>query len=459
MSSLDKGSVIAGKYRLERVLAQGGMGSVWIARHLQLDVGVAVKLMAPALAASADGRARFEREAKASALLKSPHVVLVHDYGVEGETPYLVMELLEGEDLEARLDREGRLTPAATLSIVRQMCKALHDLHGIGLVHRDLKPANVFLARYGSEDLVKILDFGIAKATGPLLGGNVTKTGTLLGSPSYMSPEQVRRSKDVDARSDLWSIGVIVFQCLTGRLPFAGEELGELFIEICTEPIPVASQIAPELGLDIDRFLARALTREPSARFQSADELASALAAAVESGGKRPQGFTSATADTVAAAPLAFYVPASAPLGSDAPAQKASVNTLGPSGHTITPAPSHARRTGVVLALLGGALALAVATFTALRTPAPEGAAAPPAAAVAATVAAEPVPPVAPPGSPASDLPKSSPSGSASPTAVQAPDPSASAPARSEQPRPLPLKRAPQPKALKPSKEDPRDHM
>ncbi|AUX47699.1 protein kinase [Sorangium cellulosum] len=283
MLSLEAGSVIDGRYRLERPLASGAMGFLWVARHLQLEVEVAIKFMMPQHASSQMARARFEREAKASAQLRTPHVVHVYDYGLEGDTPYLAMELLDGEDLAARLRRRGRLTPEETLSVVDQLCKALRRAHEVGLIHRDLKPANVFLARQG-EEIVKILDFGVAKATITALSADATKTGTLIGSPHYMSPEQVRRSKTIDPRSDLWSLGVIIFQCLTGQLPFPGEELGDVLVEICTGDIPVASRVAPDVSPELDRFLERALRRDPAERFQSAGELAEAFAAAVKRG-------------------------------------------------------------------------------------------------------------------------------------------------------------------------------
>src|SRR5262249_38052746 len=146
-------------------------------------------------------------------------------------------------------------------------------------VHRDLKPANLFLARHGREEMVKVLDFGIAKAVGPALTSSATKTGVLMGSPHYMSPEQVRRSKEVDSRSDLWSPGGTIFQCLTGRAPFAGEDLGDVFVAICSDDIPLPSQFVPELGPEVDRFIARALMRKAEQRFQSAEELAEAFAA------------------------------------------------------------------------------------------------------------------------------------------------------------------------------------
>ncbi|WP_437538971.1 protein kinase [Sorangium sp. So ce726] len=289
MNSLVEGSVVAGRYRLERMLARGGMGSIWVARHLQLDATVAVKLMAPEYASSSTARARFEREARAAAQLKIPNVVHVHDYGIEGDTPFLVMELLEGEDLETRLSRERRLSTAATLGILTQVCKALRRAHEMGIVHRDLKPANLFLSRQDEDEIVKILDFGIAKAQGTLLAGNETKTGTLVGSPYFMSPEQVRRSKTLDWRSDLWSVGVIAYRCLTGHLPFPGEEIGEVFVAICTEDAPLASSIVPELGPGVDGFFSRALARDPAHRFQGASELAEALGAAVGAAGSEPR--------------------------------------------------------------------------------------------------------------------------------------------------------------------------
>jgi serine/threonine-protein kinase len=272
------GTIIDGKYELVSALGQGGMGSVWTARHRLLDVPVAVKLMSPVLAASADARARFEREAKAAAQLKSPHVVDVRDYGVDGDTPYLVLELLQGEDLGARLKRRPRLAPAEAGVIVAQVCKALTRAHDAGIVHRDLKPANLFLARTDEGEVVKVVDFGIARARTPGLAGDATKTGNILGSPHYMSPEQARGVSDLDHRSDLWSLGVILFRALTGRLPFPGDQVGDIIVKVCSDPIPVASHLAPDLPPGTDSFFERALARDRDQRFASARELAEAFA-------------------------------------------------------------------------------------------------------------------------------------------------------------------------------------
>jgi len=276
-----EGQLIAGKLRLERPLARGGMGAVWIAHHLKLDRAVAVKFMEPALAASETARARFEREARAAAQIQSAHVVEVHDYGVEGETPYIVMELLRGEDLAARLDKRGKLSLAEAIRITQPICKALRRAHELGLVHRDLKPGNVFLARQDDDEIVKLLDFGIAKSVSPGTpqSGDVTRSGNLVGSPLYMSPEQIRKSKEVDHRSDLWSLGVILYQTLTGRTPFIEDEVGAVLVAICTDPIAKPSTLTPELGPEVDRFFDRALARDPAQRFQSSRELSEALEA------------------------------------------------------------------------------------------------------------------------------------------------------------------------------------
>jgi serine/threonine-protein kinase len=279
--------VIAGKYCLESQLAAGGMGSVWIARHLDLDRFVAVKFMDPACA-SAEGRIRFEREAKAAAYLEHPNVVAVQDYGVDDELPYIVMELLQGEDLEDRLMREGRLPLDEVYKIIAQAAKALRRAQELGIVHRDLKPHNLFLARGASGDderaeVLKILDFGIAKDTGQMLAGDATQTGELMGSPNYMSPEHVRGAKDIDFRSDLWSLGVILFRAVTGKLPFESEVVGDVIGKILADPIPRATSIAPHLPPALDDFFYKALSRDRNLRFQSAREMAEAFGEIVRS--------------------------------------------------------------------------------------------------------------------------------------------------------------------------------
>jgi serine/threonine-protein kinase len=281
MTSKDpvSGSVVGGKYRLERALARGGMGSVWAGRHLGLDSPVAVKFMMPSAAEAVSSRARFAREAKAAASLRSPHVVQVLDYDATGDAPYIVMELLEGEDLGQRLHRCGRLGLPEVASIVRQLAKGLVLAHEAGIVHRDLKPGNVFLAKVGAEEVVKVLDFGVAKETRvDATDAQTTTTGVVVGSPSYMSPEQARGG-DIDTRSDLWSLGVVVFQAVTGQRPFDGANLADVLVRICSDPVPRATRVLPDLPFEIDGFFDRALCRSPDGRFQDARTLADALTA------------------------------------------------------------------------------------------------------------------------------------------------------------------------------------
>jgi serine/threonine-protein kinase len=221
--------VIAGRYELTRELARGGMGAVWFARDRGLERDVALKLILAEGADSTSAVERFTREARLLASLSSRHVVHVFDFGVDGRSPFLVMELLHGEDLGARLKRQGRLTPEETAHLSGQIARALAGAHERGLVHRDLKPGNVFLAQIDGEEVVKVLDFGIAKSLDFAVdGGELTKTGALVGTPQYMSPEQIRAAKRVDHRSDLWSLAVVLYRCLTGQLAFSGGSLGDL---------------------------------------------------------------------------------------------------------------------------------------------------------------------------------------------------------------------------------------
>jgi eukaryotic-like serine/threonine-protein kinase len=268
--------VLAGRYRLERQLGKGGMGSVWLAEHLALRSWVAVKLMDPAIAATPEGAERFRREAQAAASLRSAHVVQVLDYGLHETTPFLVMELLQGESLAGCLEREKRLTPERTLAIVTQVARALGRAHQAGIVHRDLKPDNVFLVREDDQELVKILDFGIAKTPASKFGGVETRTGVTMGTPYYMSPEQVEGKKAVDHRTDLWAMAVITSECLTGVRPFDGSTYGELLLNICARPVPVPSSLGP-VPPSFDAWFFRATNRDPEQRFQSAQELATAL--------------------------------------------------------------------------------------------------------------------------------------------------------------------------------------
>ncbi len=269
--------VIAERFHLNRLLGRGGMGSVWHATHLGLDIPCAVKFIEGEFSQMAEAQARFEREAKAAASLRSPHVVQILDHGVFQGIPYIAMELLDGEDLGKRLQAVGRMQPNQLITIITQVCRALTKAHAVGVVHRDLKPDNIFLVRDDDREIAKVLDFGIAKANANAIEGSGTKTGAMLGTPYYMSPEQAQGTKSVDFRSDLWSLAVIVYQCVTGRLPFESEALGDLLVKIIVNPIPVPSQQASDITPAFDRWWARAASREPSQRFQSSKEFAESL--------------------------------------------------------------------------------------------------------------------------------------------------------------------------------------
>jgi serine/threonine-protein kinase len=276
--SLCERTVIAGKYELLRELASGGMGSVWVARHLALDEDVAIKFMRPGLPETTEARARFAREARAAARLRSPHVVQVLDHGVDDDVPYLVMELLVGEHLGDRLRRVGRLPPRALAVITEQVARALTRAHNAGIVHRDLKPANVFLAQVDDEETAKVLDFGIAKNVREA-EGEVTSTDVLMGSPQYMSPEQARGARDLDHRADLWSLGAILFRAVTGQPAFEGASAVDVILQVCTGPQPLPSRVMPDAPPELDAFFARALDRDPARRFLTAREMAGAFRA------------------------------------------------------------------------------------------------------------------------------------------------------------------------------------
>jgi serine/threonine-protein kinase len=275
------GVVVADRFRLERQLGQGGMGEVWLAHHIGLDIPCALKFIHAHAASSTEVRERFEREARGAAQLRSPNVVQILDHGVWEHTPYIAMELLEGEDLSRRLKRQGMIDIPEIVAIVNQVARALTRARAAGLVHRDLKPANIFLVKDDDREIAKVLDFGVAKSVTP--GGpseSRTETGALLGTPFYMSPEQAQGTKLVDYRSDLWALGVITFQCLTGQLPFHSAALGDLLVKIIVAPIPRPSEIAP-VPPEFDAWWDRASARDPAERFQSARELAEALALAL----------------------------------------------------------------------------------------------------------------------------------------------------------------------------------
>ena len=345
-----EGTVLASKYALRSKLGQGGMGSVWRAEHLQLRSPVAIKLIDQEIARNPEALARFMREAQAAAALRSPHVVQIFDFGADEGVPYIAMELLEGESLAGRLERTRVLSPSETAHIVTQISRAVTKAHDAGIVHRDLKPDNVFLVRNDEEEVAKVLDFGIAKAPNAFGAstGSATRTGSLLGTPYYMSPEQAEGNRHVDGRADLWALGVIAYECLVGRRPFEADALGALLLAICTRPMPIPSKHAPvPQGFDV--WFAHACAREPNERFQSARELALELRRVCGEAGTAPHSYSSEPTLNL------NVTPPSMSLGGTPPAveRPLTANTYERSVHIERPRVSRAPL------VLGGAVAMA----------------------------------------------------------------------------------------------------
>jgi len=272
------GTVLQGKYRIDAVLGVGGMGAVVRAQHLVLDEPVAVKVLLPELAFNEEAAARFIREAKAALRIKSDHVVRVLDVDrLPDGTPYMAMELLDGADLDAVLDEHGPLDPASAVDAIIQACVALSEAHAEGIVHRDIKPANLFEVDDGRGGrAVKVLDFGISKLTDPSEQA-MTKTATVMGSALYMSPEQLDSAKDVDARADIFALGVTLFQLLSGQLPFEGETMPQLVASVMAGKRQDLAELVPELPAELVAAVHRALATRRDDRQQSAAELAAAL--------------------------------------------------------------------------------------------------------------------------------------------------------------------------------------
>ena len=286
------GQTLGGKYRVLRPVGHGGIGSVYEAEAPGGE-RVAVKILGREWTKDATVVGRFAREARAASDVASPHIVRVLDGGTEAGCPYLVMELLRGEDLGHRLKRLRHLSLDAALELTEQLLVGLVAAHARGIIHRDLKPENVLLVprdgvspgdrtSYGGAEHVKIVDFGMSKLdrpTGTTKPLKLTRKDVVLGTPLYMSPEQARSSSDVDARSDLFSVGSVLFECLTGRPPFTGETYEAIILRICTADAPDVRRWAPEVPDALAKVVSKALAREPDARFQSADHMLGAVRA------------------------------------------------------------------------------------------------------------------------------------------------------------------------------------
>ncbi|HMA91227.1 MAG TPA: serine/threonine-protein kinase, partial [Polyangiaceae bacterium] len=282
-SGVRQGDILAGKYRIEKVLGIGGMGVVVAAHHLQLETKVAIKFLLPDSLGNEEVVARFRREAQAASRIKSEFVARVSDVGnLETGAPYMVMEYLEGCDLGEWLQRNGRLPIEQAVEFVLQAMEAIAEAHSLGVVHRDLKPANMYCIRRADGLLsIKVLDFGISKLTHGAASESalsMTRTSAVVGSPLYMSPEQLRSSRDVDMRTDIWSLGVILFQLLTGKAPFEGESLPDLSINIASRATPRIRDLRPEVPEALEQVIGKCLEKEREHRFSNVAELAMALA-------------------------------------------------------------------------------------------------------------------------------------------------------------------------------------
>jgi len=272
----------AGKYAIERVLGQGGMGTVVAARHTRVGQRVAIKVLSSALREYPELVARFEREARAAGSLSSPHAVRVFDIDTtEDGTPFIVMELLDGRDLADIVDKEGPFAVSRAVALVREACEAIAEAHRLGIIHRDIKPSNLFLANVDGKEMVKVLDFGIAKHA-KSKEASITTAVAPLGTPQYMSPEQVRCAKDVDVRTDVWSLGVTLYELLVGRTPFAHDSASACIASIAADPVPDPRTFRKDLPADIAEILMRALEKNPAHRFPSVESFVDALSSFVE---------------------------------------------------------------------------------------------------------------------------------------------------------------------------------
>jgi eukaryotic-like serine/threonine-protein kinase len=289
MNAPEPGEIVAGKYVVERTLGEGGMGFVLAATHRHLDQRVAIKCLLPELADDPEIVARFLREGQAATKIRSEHVVRVLDVGtLDSGAPFLVMEYLDGRDLSQLLEAAGPLPVQRAVDYVLQALEAIAEAHALGMVHRDLKPANLFEShRADGTPVIKVLDFGISKVTTP--GGmnpSMTRTQTTMGSPQYMSPEQMRSTRDVDARADIWAFGIVLFELVAGAPVFKGQSMAELCAQILQDPASSVVELRADAPSAFDRVIQRCLEKDPKHRYANVGELALALAEFASSEGR-----------------------------------------------------------------------------------------------------------------------------------------------------------------------------
>ena len=407
LAGVGPGDVLAGKYRVERVLGAGGMGVVVAAHHLQLDERVALKFLLPDALQNPEAVARFVREARAAVRIKGEHVARVSDVGqLDNGAPYIVMEYLEGSDLSIWLKQRGPMPAEQAVDFVLQACEAIADAHALGIVHRDLKPANLFCVQRSDGQLsIKVLDFGISKVTAPGPGGDMTRTNALVGSPFYMSPEQMQSSKNVDARTDIWSLGIILFELVAGRRPFDAEAVTELAIKVAMEPAPPLRALRTDAPAGLEHAIAVCLAKDRNDRFRTVGDLAIALK---DLGSRRAMASVERIVGTLQQAGLASEpsAPSGPPRASLATETQRIASTSASWGQT---GPTHAppRRHVAAWGAIGAAAVLSILAASALsvlwKRPPPTVAAAVafPAPPTATVEASDPAPSVQPAPSPA----------------------------------------------------------
>ena len=350
-----EGDVLAGKYRVDRVIGSGGMGVVVAARHLGLDTKVAIKMLRPEMLTQEEVVARFGREAKAAARITNEHVGRVFDVGtLESGAPYLVMEFLDGTDLHQWVHAQGPLPITLGVDLLLQACEAIAEAHELGIVHRDLKPANLFCVRkQDGSPFIKVLDFGISKVGSGAADSSsqaaITRTAAAMGTPFYMSPEQMESAKEVDARADIWALGVILFELLTGTVPFGGS-LPEVCIKVATQPAPPIRRVRAEVPAALEAVILKCMEKDRRRRFASVADLVESLAPfRATAGGQPRKRAVDGTAATVPASGSNF--------GSIGDWQTQRPESLSALGHTM--AGRSAMRKMRTLGLLTGGVVLA----------------------------------------------------------------------------------------------------